>query len=435
MSLYSETEENSAWYVNWDIERNVPILSLRKGKWKLKNDFWLMSYGEKLFLSSFVKEHFGINLDIEDKFFIIHKLPSWSPHIDFVGEVFGEGVRVGLLSFDKNINGWLLDGSGAFASILLSIGAKTISIETTRKWLSGKKIDLKCEKQFCLILCDEYIGFAKRTSNGLYKVIDMAKIGFKMLGKPSIDDLVSLNKHLIDTYVSEAIQFIKHLTSKFSQEEVPVAFSGGSDSTALLSLAVEALGKERVIAIYTNTKLEFPETMDYAEKIADLLGVQLVVLDSIHDPIHEIKNRGLMSIDNRWCTRLLKIEALKKYYKENNIKFYLDGARSFESELRRKTPRLAENPLIKNVKRALPIKYWPRMLVQLYLLSRKIPFNPLYDKGLSRIGCLVCPAMYKYELLISYHLYKDLHEAVINASNISRDDYLSLNWKSRKNRK
>jgi PP-loop superfamily ATP-utilizing enzyme len=42
----------------------------------------------------------------------------------------------------------------------------------------------------------------------------------------------------------EAKSFIRRVTEKYEQNEVPVAYSGGADLTALLSLAVEALGRE-----------------------------------------------------------------------------------------------------------------------------------------------------------------------------------------------
>ncbi|MCC6009946.1 MAG: phosphoadenosine phosphosulfate reductase family protein [Fervidicoccaceae archaeon] len=110
---------------------------------------------------------------------------------------------------------------------------------------------------------------------------------------------------------------------------------------------------------------------------------------------------------------------------------YLDGARAYESSLREKTPRLSENPYIKEVARALPIRDWPRMLVQLYLMWRGIPPNPLYDEGLKRIGCMVCPAMMNYELKLSYARNRSFHEAVMNSAGLSPDEYLSMKWKGR----
>lgn len=82
--------------------------------------------------------------------------------------------------------------------------------------------------------------------------------------------------------------------------------------------------------------------------------------------------------------------------------------------------------------RALPIKKWPRILVQLYLLSRGIELNPLYDKGYSRIGCIVCPAMHKHELLLSYNQYSEIHEEILKKTGLSREEYFSMKWTNRK---
>jgi len=96
--------------------------------------------------------------------------------------------------------------------------------------------------------------------------------------------------------------------------------------------------------------MEFPETIAYAESVAARLGVRLVVLKSNYDPISEIRRKGIMSLENRWCTGLLKLEALKKFYREGGYRVYLDGARAYESSLREKTPRLSENPYIKGIR-------------------------------------------------------------------------------------
>ncbi|MEM1719956.1 MAG: phosphoadenosine phosphosulfate reductase family protein, partial [Desulfurococcaceae archaeon] len=123
---------------------------------------------------------------------------------------------------------------------------------------------------------------------------------------------------------------------------------------------------------------------------------------------------------------------LKKLYENRGVRLYLDGARDYESALRARTRRIAENPALPRVYRALPIKSWPRLLVQLYLHSREVELNPLYDKGLSRIGCIVCPAMHKYELALSYSLYRNLHEEIIKACGFNVEEYLSMGWSGRR---
>ena len=51
-----------------------------------------------------------------------------------------------------------------------------------------------------------------------------------------------------------------------------------------------------------------------------------------------------------------------------------------------------------------PIRNWRALEVFLYLWWQKAEINPLYDKGLERIGCYLCPAMLEseYEQLRSH---------------------------------
>ncbi|HID41974.1 MAG TPA: hypothetical protein EYP33_07495, partial [Pyrodictium sp.] len=128
--------------------------------------------------------------------------------------------------------------------------------------------------------------------------------------------------------------------------------------------------------------------------------------------------------------RLLKLQILRRFYSRVGAKLVLDGARRWESSNRARTPRLGQNPLIPGVARALPIHHWPRLVVQLYLAERGIPLSQLYHYGLTRIGCIACPAMYLYEIHIAYHLhpwwYRKLARAVAEHQGIDEAEALRL---------
>ncbi|MEM4718426.1 MAG: phosphoadenosine phosphosulfate reductase family protein, partial [Desulfurococcaceae archaeon] len=309
-----------------------------------------------------------------------------------------------------------------------------------KKYVKNKKIALG---QSCCLEKQDYILFKLGMYSGVGKIInrdkcyvkvkDITMSGFKLLTAPKQSELIRFNEEIVEKAAEEARSFIRHIYNKYiSPGFIHVSFSGGADSTAVLTLAVEELGQEKVIAVTSDTGLEFPENKKYIESLTEKLGVRLVVLKPTRDFLSEISSRGLMRVDNRWCTEFMKLKPLRDYYSSKNVKMYLDGARDYESHQRARSPRLSENPSIPGVYRALPIKRWPRMLVQLYLLSRSIDMNPLYDLGFTRIGCVVCPAMHRHELVLSYLKYQDIHQRILDLTGVSLDTYLSMKWTGRR---
>ncbi len=426
--------------LSWSIEYNVPlIVNSEKAPWKPRREVWLAGLWERKLLSDIVYEVFNVKIDFTNRHLVFHRVPAWVKNIHYAIEVFGEGARLGLIYYNAN-NQWSISPSGALASILDSLGLETIELKTSTRYVKGKKIGIdrsRCKerKEYVLVALKDHIGVARVLDpvECIIKVKDTAPRGFKLLNTPVASKLVELNTSIIEQYAGEAKKFIERVYGKYvGSGKIHVSFSGGADSTSVLVLAVEALGAERVVAVYSDTGLEYPESREYVEDLASKLGVELVVLKPEVSFIDEITKRGLMSVENRWCTELLKLRPLREYYTRRNVKIYLDGARDYESTLRAKTPRISENPALPGVLRALPIKKWPRILVQLYLLSRGVELNPLYDKGYSRIGCIVCPAMHKHELLLSYNQYSEIHEEIMKKTGLTREEYFSMKWTSRK---
>ncbi|MCE4622669.1 MAG: phosphoadenosine phosphosulfate reductase family protein [Desulfurococcales archaeon] len=396
--------------IGWNIEKNAPWLGVPKG-FKLNRDHWIAGNREIEWVKQALDSLFPGAGGLAAKTLILfHK--AFAPSGGFGVEVYMHAARIGLLAYEKQR--WRLYPTGALASLLESLGYTTTTLRL-RGRLKGKKIKLnECPVEaydYILVSSGRFVGPAKiiEREHCIVKVKDMAPRGFKPLPASSIDDAALVNRAYIERLASEAREFIRKWAT---HRPVYVAVSGGLDSSVTLSLAVEALGADNIIAVYADTGMEFNESLETVERLASKLGVQLEIVPSGLDPIVEIRRRGLMGKDKRWCTRILKLTPLRKFYRKMNAKIVIDGARSFESESRASTPRVGVNPVIPFVKRILPIHSWSRLEVQLYARLRGLPMNPLYNEGLHRIGCILCPAMHIHEMEVAMELKPTFYQRI-----------------------
>ena len=60
--------------------------------------------------------------------------------------------------------------------------------------------------------------------------------------------------------------FIKKTSSNVEEEKIVISFSGGKDSTVVADLVIKALGNPNLVHIFGDTTLEFPTTLEYAER-------------------------------------------------------------------------------------------------------------------------------------------------------------------------
>jgi len=211
-----------------------------------------------------------------------------------------------------------------------------------------------------------------------------------------LSKLIESNSHVLKLYESVSLKFLKRFRDW--ADTVIIPWSGGKDSTAALLLALKVFGSKKVTAIYANTGLEFPWTLEYVEKVTKLLNVKVyTVYVGLNEELR--RGRSLPTHSNRWCTGL-KINAIEKAVNElaQGNTLVVIGDRDAESERRGRRPLakfIASDRLI-----VAPIKLWSAAHVQLYLTLNNIPLNPLYTIGFYRIGCYICPALRSWEVYL-----------------------------------
>lgn len=261
-----------------------------------------------------------------------------------------------------------------------------------------------------------------------------------------IIDFIKANNIRLNSIVTEAHEYIKDVSKKYELDSMFVSFSGGKDSTVTSDLVLNALGTEKIIHIYGDTTLEYPETALYLNEFKKVHPTTpLLVAKNKEQDFNELcKVIGPPSRVMRWCCTIFKTGAITRKIDstfKNKIKILtFQGLRRNESLARSKYDRESGGAKITKQQTVAPIIDWLDFDVWLYIISKKIPFNNAYRKGFSRVGCWCCPNnSYWSEYLSNIYMedeYNKFHEILLNfAEQIGKPDpkeYISSGgWKAR----
>jgi len=239
----------------------------------------------------------------------------------------------------------------------------------------------------------------KRGSRGYHEVYSQGRVAaiFELTDdrapKPLVLDeikgfelskFVELSLPLLESFIRASSTLFKDC------ERALVPWSGGKDSTAALILAKEHC--DEVVAVYVDTGVDMALNKYYIELLANKLNVEYILKRA---PVYEeISKRGFPTKENRWCTGL-KLKALEEAVREVNPDVIVVGDRDAESSSRSNRWLVREWEGVGTI--VSPLKLWNAAMVEVLLLSRKVPLNPLYPLGFYRLGCYVCPFLRKYE--------------------------------------
>ena len=204
------------------------------------------------------------------------------------------------------------------------------------------------------------------------------------------EDAVEASAGVLEEQEAEAISFIRDVAAR-NPLPVNVSYSGGKDSLATLLLVNKALGK--VPMLFADTGLEFPETCRNVEEVSREFGNPVVRARGEEAFWKAFQVHGPPAVDFRWCCRTAKLNPVEKVIREHwgeCLSFI--GQRKYESFRRMASGRVWRNPHLKSQLSAAPIHHWTALQVWLYLFRENAPYNPLYESGLDRVGCFMCPS-------------------------------------------
>jgi len=209
-------------------------------------------------------------------------------------------------------------------------------------------------------------------------------------GEAAWEDAVRANGPALAEYEAASIRFVREVAEQNPQRPT-VSYSGGKDSLATLLVVLKALGP--VPLLFADTGLEFPETCENVDAVAERYGLEVFRVSDGETFWKTFEENGPPAVDNRWCCKVCKLHPVGRLIGENwgeCLSFI--GQRKYESVKRMQSRRVWKNPSVPQQVSAAPIQQWTAMHVWLYIFREKAPYNRLYERGLDRIGCFMCPS-------------------------------------------
>ena len=214
-----------------------------------------------------------------------------------------------------------------------------------------------------------------------------------------IQTFVTANENRLNYLKDESFDFVRRTASKFAEEKLVISFSGGKDSTATADVVIKALSNPSLVHIFGNTTLEFPSTVEYAERYRENhpQAIFLVAKNDEQVFMDVCEDIGPPARMMRWCCSMFKTGPITRvinslYRNQQILTFY--GIRKSESVSRSKYNRVeddAESVKIQQQTVASPIFFWRDVDIWLYLLGENVDFNDAYRLGYDRVGCWCCP--------------------------------------------
>lgn len=167
-----------------------------------------------------------------------------------------------------------------------------------------------------------------------------------------------------------------------------VGWTGGKDSTVVLSLWRELLAARRIAApvraLNLDTGCKFPEVLAFRDRVAREWDLELHIVRPGVD-----LSRYPLAVDPVTCCGDLKIRPLNEAIARLSIPALLTGVRADENPDRADRPWLEDHG---DHVRALPILEWMELDIWTFMVRESIPWCALYDQGYRSLGCMPCTA-------------------------------------------
>jgi len=367
-------------------------------------DVRLCSRRGKDLLRELFLQNWGAADFLDDRLILLNKIAG----MDRRDQVILEGRHIATLWFDITLDQHRLDLEIAGAALLKERAKKNLVVchdtilkgHIKGKWLARDQIvslPPSLEEGDSLVLrIGKFsgVGTVRRKDEAqAIRIKDVTQRDFVLSDRPTtLKDTIQANAEHLKRLEREAMAEIREYLSR-TRLPVNISFSGGKDSLASLILARKLM--PRIDVLFINTGLEFPETVEYVQKLCSNISSGCMRSEGIATFSSRLRASALLPKTIAGAAKPIKLGPMTSFlagqYPRGCVT--IEGRRVYESFNRSSIKAVERNPYVPGQTMLSPIRNWRALEVMLYIhWNGEVP-NPLYDEDYERIGCWLCPGI------------------------------------------
>jgi thioredoxin-dependent adenylylsulfate APS reductase len=173
---------------------------------------------------------------------------------------------------------------------------------------------------------------------------------------------------------------------------VAISTSFQAEGNVILDMAHRIDPEVKVFTIDTGRLPQ--ETYELIDRVRDRYGIQVQVYSPDRDELAQMVGKHGMnpfyrSVSLRLlCCNIRKVEPLDRALKD--LDAWISGLRRSQVETRAGAAKIERDTARGRVIKVNPLADWSYERVWEYIKANQVPYNELYDKGYTSIGCAPC---------------------------------------------
>jgi len=184
------------------------------------------------------------------------------------------------------------------------------------------------------------------------------------------------------------IQSIKNRIKDYQAQGKNLFATSSFQSHSIPLLHIISEIDREIPVYYLNTGFLFPETIDFIDSIAELLGINCIPVEPSVSKIQQRDHNGnfFYTSDPDYCCYLNKTKPTEGLLKKYDV--WVNGVRA-DQNANRKQMQVEQNAPFDTI-RFHPILDWDSKMIHEYQKKYSLPAHPLEAQGYFSIGCEPC---------------------------------------------